>query len=307
MRRFKTRRRLPYKLIKIIICIIIILISFILTIKALFKITIKTNDEKKINEMLAISSNNIIGNISFFDLINIDLTKPETLLKLNFSQIKKTELNATSTNNTETTNNEVKEPLIYIYNTHQTEEYKAGNLTNYNITPTVYIASNILKKILANYDINSIVEDENIKDVLNQKGWNYNDLYKVSKIWLERCKTNYPSIKYFVDVHRDSVSSNININDKMYAKMMFVVGMNHENYAANESLMIKINTYLNDHYNGVMKSIYYGKRGVYNQDFDPNTFLIEIGGPENTIEEVYNSTQILGEAISEVIGGENGR
>ena len=40
------------------------------------------------------------------------------------------------------------EPILYIYNTHQTEEYVSNSLANYNITPTVYMAANILKKEL---------------------------------------------------------------------------------------------------------------------------------------------------------------
>ena len=127
--------------------------------------------------------------------------------------------------------------------------------------------------------------------------------YEASLIWLKRCKEKYPTIKYFIDVHRDSVSGNITINDRIYAKMVFVVGMNHENYKQNEELMIRLNSYLNEHYNGVMRDMIYGKKNRFNQDFDPNSILIEIGGLENNINEIYNSTLILGEALTNVIGG----
>ncbi len=43
--------------------------------------------------------------------------------------------------------------------------------------------------------------------------------------------------------------------------------------------------------------------GVYNQDFSSRVILIELGGNENTIEEVYRSLIILGEALDE--GDEN--
>ena len=46
-----------------------------------------------------------------------------------------------------------------------------------------------------------------------------------------------------------------------------------------------------------------GVNGVYNQDFSPNVFLIEIGGTENTKEEVLNSINVLYEAIAEYIRG----
>ena len=57
---------------------------------------------------------------------------------------------------------------------------------------------------------------------------------------------------------------------------------------------------------GITRSIYEkageGVDGVYNQDFSPNTILVEIGGEENTVDEVYNTTLVLGEALKEVIG-----
>ena len=46
-------------------------------------------------------------------------------------------------------------------------------------------------------------------------------------------KSTYSSLKYYIDIHRDSVSKNIttvNINNKNYAKILFVVGLEHNNY-----------------------------------------------------------------------------
>ena len=44
------------------------------------------------------------------------------------------------------------------------------------------------------------------------------------------------------------------------------------------------------------------KKNIFNQDFNENVFLIEIGGNENTLEEAYNSAMVLADAISSVIG-----
>ena len=46
-----------------------------------------------------------------------------------------------------------------------------------------------------------------------------------------------------------------------------------------------------------------GVNGVYNQDFSSNSLLIEIGGVDNRIEEVMNTTVLLSNIISEVIKG----
>jgi len=281
-------------------------IGFIVTVKILFKKYVYDNNTEKINNMLAISSNNLIGNISLIGIIGKPLSKPESLLSMSFSNIGNIDYevkNTVDNKKDEKVSKKTSEPLVYIYNTHQTEEYAAGSLKEYNITPTVYMASNILKKGLDNFGINAIVEDENIVDVLRENNWKYSESYYASMLWLENAKKNYPSLDFFIDVHRDSASSSVTINDKSYAKMMFVVGMNHDGYEKNEELVIKLNDYLNENYKGLMRDIFYGKRSKYNQDFDENTILIEIGGPKNGIDEVQNSAYALADALAYVIGG----
>ena len=306
-KRFITYPRYNYGFLRIIIYIILGIIGFILTIKILFK-SYTNNNEDRLNEMLAIGTNNLIGNISILDIANMKLSKPETLLSMSFGNVGTIEYNDRTIKEKKekevsNTKIEKKEPIVYIYNTHQTEEYDPGALREYNITPTVYMAANILKKKLSNLGIESIVEDENVVDVLRNNNWKYSESYKASLMWLERAKVNYPSVKYFIDLHRDSVSSSKTINDIPYAKMMFVIGMNHDNYEKNESLMLKLNTYLNEHYEGLMRDVLYAKKNKFNQNFNENVILVEVGGPKNNIEEVQNSVSALGEALEYVIGG----
>ena len=199
------------------------------------------------------------------------------------------------------------EPLIYIYNTHQTEEYAPGSLKNYNITPTVYMAANILKENLRENGINAIVEDSSLQKGLSERGLNYNSAYTLSYEWLTSAKERYPSVKYFIDLHRDSVSASTTINNYSYAKMMFVIGMNHDNYKKNEELMLKLNEFLNRGYEGLMREPFYGKNSRYNQHFNENVMLIEIGGPESTINEVSLSVKAFAESLSNLLGEDYGR
>ena len=59
---------------------------------------------------------------------------------------------------------------------------------------------------------------------------------------------------------------------------------------------------------GLSKGIYKkegeGVNGVYNQDFSNRTILIEVGGPENTIDEVYETLLVLSEVLTEVINND---
>ena len=59
------------------------------------------------------------------------------------------------------------EPLVYIYNTHQTEEYRVTNINDYNVIPTVMHASLILQDRLNNLGIKSMVETNSIKEKTN--------------------------------------------------------------------------------------------------------------------------------------------
>lgn len=255
---------------------------------------------------------NYSNDLSFLDIINFNLSGPETILKSTFSGIEMAEDikkvysdSGDNKENNDKVNDSKKEPILYIYNTHQTEEYVSSSLANYNITPTVYMAGNILKQELEKYNIYSVVEDENIKTVLNEHGWSYKDSYNASRLWLERTKERYPTIKYYLDLHRDSVSLTANINNKSYARIMYVLGMNYDGYEKNEALMVKLNEYTKEKYPGLSRDILYAKKNIFNQDFSGNVFLIEVGGNNNNFNEVYNSILALAEIIGNVIGSDN--
>ncbi|MDD3895623.1 MAG: stage II sporulation protein P [Bacilli bacterium] len=303
-KRFIARKKPSFKILKIIICLFIIYLTCFLTIKLLFKNQIKMSDEKRVNEYLAIASNNLIGEISIIDLLNMNLVSPDTFLKLTFSNFKKLEYK--KQDKAIKVSKEIKAPIIYIYNTHQSENYDPGTLSIYNITPTVYMTSVMLQKALEKKDIYSIVEDADIKSILNINNLTYSDSYQASRLLLNETPQKYPSVKYFIDIHRDSVTDRYIEDDKSYAKLMFVIGMNHKNYLQNEKLMVRLYDYIKENKSGIIKNNYYGKNSIYNQNFNVNTILIEVGGVKNTIDEVYNSVNILAEAIEYIVGEDNG-
>ena len=189
--------------------------------------------------------------------------------------------------------------MIYIYNTHQTEEYKT--IENYNLTPTVLTASYILKDMLSEYNIGSIVEESDLKTDLNNMGYTYSKAYKVSRNWLE--KLNNPNMSLYIDLHRDSINynlSNITVDGKDYAKIMFVVGTNYdyqENMNVANALVREIEKINSNISRGV-----FTRFSVYNQDYNSNCVLIEVGGPESTYESVSNSLSVLSLAIKNYLG-----
>ena len=44
--------------------------------------------------------------------------------------------------------------------------------------------------------------------------------------------------------------------------------------------------------------------GIYNQDISPNCILIEVGGVDNTIDEVYNTMDAITDILNKYINGE---
>ena len=299
MKRFITKRKYNFKY-QILILLFTLILSIYVSSQIIKKINIESLSNNLINNSTNISSNYL----AYAEIFNI--LDASSLIKTTISEFDKVNIKEVIKENESNINKEedlkIKEPILYIYNTHQSEEYLSESLANYNIIPTVYMLANIIKKELDKNGIYTIVEDENIKDVLNKNNWLYKDSYKASRLWLENINNKYPTIKYYLDLHRDSVSETIVIDNKRYAKMMFVLGMNHSKYEKNEEIVKELYNYLDSKYKGIVKDTLYAKKNIFNQDFNENVFLIEIGGNENTLEEAYNSAMVLADAITSVIG-----
>lgn len=232
-----------------------------------------------------------VKNITNYEYRNIYYNKKE---------VKKNDIPVSSTK---------KEPIVYIYNTHQSEKYTLNNSEPYNIIPTVMTTSYMLKEKLSEYNIESIVEESSVNEVLKKNNWKYASSYKVTRTFLEKAKKEYPSLKFYIDVHRDSVKRSITtkeINNVSYARVMFILGLENENYEKNSKVIEYLNNEIEKKYPGLSRGIYKkkgpGVNGVYNQDFSENCILIEFGGSYNTIDEVYNTVEAIGQILGKYIG-----
>jgi len=313
----KKKRRKLY----LIFILLIYFSSFLFTIKIYLK---KHNNSKLLRFLIENNTNYIRKNedkrivtkvISY--IANVDLTKPLTLINNNYKAISSDDDLVVDTL---PKNNYVEDPypdvgitspIVYIYNTHQSEEYALSNSQIYNIKPTVMTLSYILREKLNKNNIPTIVEENDVLEVLRTNNWNYASSYKVSRMMLDTIKEEHNSLKYFIDLHRDSVNktiSTVTINDINYAKILFIVGLENPNYEKNLEFTEKLNNMINNKYPNLSRGIYKkqgkGVNGVYNQDFDPNTILIEVGGEENTIDEVYNTAEVISNILTEYIKGD---
>lgn len=310
--KLKGRKKVQIWGFKILGVVIVIIVSFMLAFKFLFdNIDLEMNNNTYLNYLVNAS-------FGYYDIADIsNLSSTEFLLKYSFgidkfnSGLNNVDLSIPVNSDVEVDSNTNDEPLVYIYNSHQTESYVSEFAEDFNINNTVYLGSYILKEYLSDLGINALVEDNSIVDVLNTNGWKYNSSYKASRILMEQAKKDHPSLMFFIDLHRDAGSyerTTAEIDGVKYAKMMFVVGLKHENYQPNldlaKALNEKIRAIDSSLTRGVLQKDNAGANGIYNQDFDPNTILIEVGGQYNYIEEVNNSLKVFANVLYDYLKGE---
>lgn len=310
MTRLKLRNGFKMKFLKLILVVIIIIISFVITFKVLYdKIEIKVDNNTYIDFLVK----DTFSNYNLSDIKRLSST--EFLLKYSFG-IEKVNTGTNVDIVTPVIKDEKEKitnskPKVYIFNTHQTEGYNSNFLEAFNINNTVYLASHILGEYLSDLGVATIVEENSIIDVLNTNGWKYGYSYKASRILLENAYKKNPSLDFFIDLHRDAASYDrtvTEIDGKKYAKILFVVGLEHENYEPNlqlaKTLNEKIKKIAPTLSRGVLEKKGPGVNGKYNQDFNKNTILIEVGGQYNYIEEVNNTLKIISKVIYEYLEDE---
>lgn len=332
IKKMKLKNTSKRRIIKSIIYIIIIYGVFSITLYYSLNNSSKIDNTKFINFLLEGGNSNIIGDYKLVNMVNdttkflfkVDITNPSSILEQgilkedkivleeddNYSDLE--ELKKVSSYMEDPNPTFIDNPVIYIYNSHQLENYDNSNLDIYGITPNVLMASYLLKEKLNSKKISTVVEDTNMSEFLNINGWGSGDSYKASRILILDKKNKYSSLKYYIDIHRDSVSksaSTVSIDNKSYARILFVLGLEHSNYNANLEVMEGINNIANKYYPGLSRGIYKKEgvnvNGIYNQDISSNVILIELGGVYNNIDEVLNTTEALANILSYYINGDS--
>lgn len=306
-KRFKKKKRFNFKIILIPLFVVIIILFFNYISN---KVRLSLSNEIIINSIF--KTNN---NYSYDDVENNHITEElYSYIKENIFNspinLLKSELKINDKEQEVITfmYGESKDPLVYIYNSHQGEEYSREYLEDYNIVPDVVMASLMLKDKLDDIGINSVVEESDILAYMKENNLNHAGSYKASRHFLANAINNYPSAKLYIDLHRDAASHNTTIttiNGKVCAKVLFVIGLENETYESNLSVVTEINNIILEKYptltRGIMKKQGYGVNGIYNQDLAGNVILIEIGGNENNIEEVNNTLDLVAEVIGEYL------
>ncbi|NHC41528.1 stage II sporulation protein P [Bacillus sp. MM2020_1] len=204
-------------------------------------------------------------------------------------------------------------PLVYIYQTHNLESFFTESKTNdaneaFHETKNISLVGERLSQSLKNRGINSIYDNTNIMEILKEKSLPFSESYKVSREPLEEALANNKSIKMVFDIHRDSrkrSETTINLDGKDYPRIAFIVSRSSVNYEVNLKFAELLHNYIEEKYPHLSRGVFVKdnppNQNTYNQDLFGNSVLLEIGGPENTLDEEYRTVDVLSKIIKEIL------
>ncbi|MBD8134999.1 stage II sporulation protein P [Peribacillus frigoritolerans] len=261
------------------------------------------------NEILVAGEGTNYTNMPYESSPPVDVLNEERDASLqNLDEIKEPDKGVTNQPN-QTTNGR---KVVEIYHSHNRESY-LPYLKGVTDPDLAYHSKINITKLgermvedLADKGIGSSLDKTDIMGNLNNKGLNYAKSYQESRKSVQTALANNKDLEYLIDIHRDSKRkkhTTITLRGKEYAKIAFVIGGNNPNYEKNAALANKLHKALEKKYpgisRGVMKQGGSSHNGIYNQDLSGNAMLIEVGGVDNTFEEMYLTVDAFTEVFSE--------
>lgn len=195
---------------------------------------------------------------------------------------------------------------VLLYFTHIQESYqpiveKKLGLKAVNYHPTANI-SNVSNLVIQHFGLNGDAVD--VLKFDNMESMQISGAYSKIRPYLQR-QLNEKNYDVLLDLHRDSIKrekTTIQSGGTTYAQMTFVVGVEHANYKMNEAfakaVSEEVNAIVPSISKGILAKTHDTGNGVYNQDLSSRALLVELGGIENTEEEINRTIAILAKAIS---------
>ncbi|RUT36457.1 stage II sporulation protein P [Paenibacillus zeisoli] len=201
--------------------------------------------------------------------------------------------------------------VVMIYHSHPQESYNpllgssGDNPSSANFSKNVGVVGSMVTKELERKGLSTL---HTLADYASSvKNYNYNYSYKYSRATVKEALSQNQDLSYFIDIHRDSQrykKTTTTLNGVTYAQLYFIIGHANPNWRKNEAFASRIHSRLEKAYPGISRGIW-GKtsaqgNGEYNQSFSANSVLIEVGGIDNTKEELERTSKILADMIAEV-------
>lgn len=200
------------------------------------------------------------------------------------------------------------QPVAYIYHTHNRESFLPELNTDdpdkaYDAVKNISSVGSFITEALNKKKIPTIQTKVDY--------WtygNYNKSYDYSRPTVEDILKKNKSIEMVFDIHRDDgprQNTTRLIDGKDTAAVFFIIGGANPHYEQNYKFAEMLHNKMNEMYPGVSRGIWkkppnpnYDTR--YNQDLFPNSVLIEIGGPENSMAEENRTADMIANVIAAV-------
>ncbi|MDF2558531.1 MAG: stage sporulation protein [Bacillales bacterium] len=193
--------------------------------------------------------------------------------------------------------------VVHIYFSHNRESYAPGQS---NSLVTVTDVGTTIANSLISRGIGTSVDKTDIGARLISKKKNYASSYDESREVVKEAMGKNKNLTYLIDVHRDSQTKKITTIDKdglSYAKIAFIIGGENPNYEQNLQLANALHQKLDSLLPGLSRGVFQksgkGTNGKYNQDLTGQSMLIEMGGVDNTAEELTRTSEVFAEAFSQ--------
>ncbi|RCX22733.1 stage II sporulation protein P [Fontibacillus phaseoli] len=201
--------------------------------------------------------------------------------------------------------------IVMIYHSHPQESYNpllgtnGDNPSSAEEKKNVGLVGEFLAKELERKGVAAMHSFQNYAATVSN--YNYNYSYKYSRETVKTAMAENGKLQYFIDIHRDSQrheKTTTQINGESYAQVYFIIGHANENWRKNEAFANSIHDRLEKSYPGISRGIW-GKtssqgNGEYNQSLSPQSILIEIGGIDNSEEELERTSQVLAGIIADL-------
>ncbi len=209
-----------------------------------------------------------------------------------------------------------KAPLVLIVHTHGSESYLENGYDFYSPEETfrtedknknvVHIGELLCEK-LNSLGIRTI-HDTTLYDTID-----FNKSYNYSREGIKKALAENPTVRFVIDLHRDSVfdanDNNIKplttIDGKDCAQLMLVVGTNqggsdHPNWRDNLTFATYLQQEMNETYPTLARPINL-RAAAFNQGLSTGSVLLEVGSCGNTVEEAENAILLFAEAYASLI------
>ncbi len=199
-------------------------------------------------------------------------------------------------------------PEVLIYHTHNSEGYTEERTSNNEEHNVVGVGTLVAKELEENYGI-SVIHDK------TNHSASYEQSYNKSRETVKKYINEYDDFKMVIDIHRDSVGEHnkknltANINGESLAKIMFVTTKNSQYFNDAESLAYRFINKANELFPDILRrqeTFKYDRgKNAFNQQYNKNSMLIEVGAEVNTSKEAQATAKYIARLIAEELNGKS--